>query len=58
MQKTVLITGGSRGLGLAMARALAAQGCRVAITGRDGARLAEAVKDLPGGIAIEAEGGR
>jgi len=55
MKKTVLITGGSRGLGLAMARAFAAQGCRVAITGRDGARLAEAVQDLPGGIAIEAD---
>jgi NAD(P)-dependent dehydrogenase (short-subunit alcohol dehydrogenase family) len=33
--KTVLITGGSRGLGLALAREVAAQGGRVAICGRD-----------------------
>jgi len=31
MQKTVLITGGSRGIGAAAARAFAAAGCRVAI---------------------------
>jgi len=33
--KAVLVTGGSRGLGLALARQLAAQGARVAICGRD-----------------------
>ncbi len=33
--RTVLITGGSRGLGLALAREAAAQGARVAICGRD-----------------------
>ena len=33
--KAVLVTGGSRGLGLALARELAAQGARLAICGRD-----------------------
>ena len=33
--KTVLITGGSRGLGLVLAKHLAAEGARVAISGRD-----------------------
>ena len=33
--KTVLVTGGSRGLGLVLARQLAAEGARVAICGRD-----------------------
>jgi len=40
--KTALITGGSRGIGAAIARALADEGCRVAITHvGDGARAAE-----------------
>lgn len=43
--KTVLITGGSRGLGLALAFELAAQGCRLALAARDADRLAEAVDD-------------
>ncbi|HEY4649393.1 MAG TPA: SDR family NAD(P)-dependent oxidoreductase, partial [Gemmatimonadales bacterium] len=33
--KVVLITGGSRGLGLALARELGARGARLAICGRD-----------------------
>jgi NAD(P)-dependent dehydrogenase (short-subunit alcohol dehydrogenase family) len=33
--KTVLVTGGSRGLGLVLAKQLAAEGARVAICGRD-----------------------
>src|SRR3954470_4100874 len=37
--KVVLITGGSRGLGLALAREAASQGARVAICGRDPASL-------------------
>ena len=43
--KTALITGGSRGLGLALAFELAAQGCRLALAARDGDRLAEAADD-------------
>lgn len=44
--RTALITGGSAGVGLALARALLAAGANVAITGRDGARLDEAVAAL------------
>jgi len=34
----VLVTGGTSGLGRAMAQALSAGGARVAVAGRDGAR--------------------
>ncbi|GGK24283.1 beta-ketoacyl-ACP reductase [Pilimelia terevasa] len=37
MARTVLVTGGNRGIGLAIARAFAAQGDRVAVTHRSGA---------------------
>ena len=37
--KVALVTGGSRGIGLAAARALAQEECRVIITGRDAAAL-------------------
>jgi NAD(P)-dependent dehydrogenase (short-subunit alcohol dehydrogenase family) len=40
--KTVLITGGSRGLGLALARQMAAEGARLAICGRDPESLGRA----------------
>ena len=46
--KVVLITGGSRGLGLLMAREFAAEGARVAICGRDADDLLTAVDDLAG----------
>jgi NAD(P)-dependent dehydrogenase (short-subunit alcohol dehydrogenase family) len=44
--QVALITGGSRGLGLALARELADEGCRLAICARDGAELERAVADL------------
>jgi NAD(P)-dependent dehydrogenase (short-subunit alcohol dehydrogenase family) len=46
--KTVLITGGSRGLGLVLAREFAAHGSRVAICARDRAELDRAADDLKG----------
>lgn len=46
--KSILITGGSAGLGLVMARYLAGVGARVAIVGRDENRLAAAAQGLAG----------
>ena len=44
--KTVLMTGGSRGLGLVMARQLIQQGARLAICARDEAELERARNEL------------
>jgi NAD(P)-dependent dehydrogenase (short-subunit alcohol dehydrogenase family) len=44
--QVALITGGSRGLGLALARQLARQGCRIALCARDEEELARARADL------------
>lgn len=49
-----LITGGSSGIGRAIAQSLAASGARVAITGRDQRRLAETAREL-GVHAIHAD---
>ena len=43
---TALVTGGSSGIGLAIAKALVDAGSRVAITGRDEARLKDAAKSI------------
>ena len=49
MSRAVLVTGGSRGIGAAIAREFAARGDRVAIHYRDAAGAAEAVREsLPG----------
>ncbi len=47
--KRALVTGGSRGIGKAIARVLAAEGAQVAIAARDAARLAAAAADLQAG---------
>ncbi|GHB61609.1 short-chain dehydrogenase/reductase [Streptomyces viridiviolaceus] len=47
--RTVLVTGGSSGVGLATVRALLDEGANVATCGRDAARLAEAAAGLDGG---------
>lgn len=41
-----MVTGGSRGIGMAIARSLASEGCAVAICGRDEARVEAAVAEL------------
>lgn len=49
--RKVLVTGGSSGIGAATARAFAARGCRVAVTGRDLAALKKVAGDT-GGVSI------
>jgi NAD(P)-dependent dehydrogenase (short-subunit alcohol dehydrogenase family) len=49
----VLVTGGTSGLGLAMAQGLASAGAAVALTGRSGERAREVAAGLPGAIGIE-----
>jgi len=54
--KVAFVTGSTRGIGLAIARALHAAGAKVAITGRDAARAQEAAASLGAGtvgIALE-----
>jgi NAD(P)-dependent dehydrogenase (short-subunit alcohol dehydrogenase family) len=44
--KVAVVTGGSRGIGFAIARTLASEGCSVVITGRDGAALSKSAAEL------------
>ena len=46
--QVALVTGGSRGIGLAIARELADAGARVAVVARDGARAEAVAGELPG----------
>jgi len=52
---TVLITGGSAGIGLAIARVLSATGNQVIITGRDQQRLDQAVGQLKNATGINSD---
>ena len=47
--RVALVTGGSRGIGLSISRALAEAGARVIVIGRDGERAAAEAATLPGG---------
>jgi len=47
--KTAVITGGSRGIGLAIAQALGTEGCRIVIAGRDVEALNAAAGELQAG---------
>ena len=49
--KHVLITGGSRGIGLACAREFLREGCRVSLVGRDAQRMEQARASLGAGVA-------
>lgn len=57
--KTALITGGTSGIGLAIAERLAAEGCAIAICGRDRERIDEALAglDYPGAQGFVADVG-
>src|SRR5256885_15037302 len=44
--QAALITGATRGIGLAIARALAAKGCNLVVTGRDQSALARISREL------------
>jgi len=53
--EVVLITGGSRGLGLALARRFQKEGCRVAICARDAEELARAREDLGSAMTVQCD---
>jgi NAD(P)-dependent dehydrogenase (short-subunit alcohol dehydrogenase family) len=52
-----LVTGGTSGLGLAMADALARAGATVVLTSRSAERAAEAAARLPGALGVAADAG-
>jgi len=52
--RVAIVTGGNGGIGLGMARGLAAAGARVVVAGRNAAKSAAAAKEI-GGVAIEAD---
>ena len=53
--KVALVTGGSRGIGTAIARELARAGARVAVNYRSGREAAEEIAAEIGGIAVEGD---
>jgi 2-deoxy-D-gluconate 3-dehydrogenase len=52
--KVAIVTGGNGGIGLGMARGLAAAGAKVVVAGRNAQKNAAAAKEL-GGIALQAD---
>jgi NAD(P)-dependent dehydrogenase (short-subunit alcohol dehydrogenase family) len=50
-----LVTGGNRGIGLAVGRALAAEGARVALLARDADALAAAAATIDGAVTVQAD---
>jgi 3-oxoacyl-[acyl-carrier protein] reductase len=51
--RTAFITGSSRGIGLACARALADAGCRVVLAARDAAKIEQASAEIPNSSWVE-----
>jgi gluconate 5-dehydrogenase len=51
MDRRALVTGSGSGIGLALAKGLAASGAAVVLNGRDGAKLEAAKADIPGATA-------
>ena len=52
---TVFISGGSAGIGLAIAKKLSAAGNKIIINGRDNIRLQNALKELDQAVAIQGD---
>ncbi len=50
--RVAMVTGGARGIGLAVAQRAAASGAAVVLWDRDAARLAQAAASLPGALAV------
>lgn len=50
-EKVLMLTGASGGIGLALARALAAEGAMLLLVGRNEQRLIELAESLPGGMS-------
>lgn len=56
--KVVVVIGGNSGIGLAAAKAFAAEGAQLAITGRDPQTIAQAARDIGGGtLALRSDVG-
>lgn len=55
-EKIALVTGGTAGIGLEIARALAREGAKTIITGRDQDKLDRAITDLRGSVGAKIEG--
>jgi len=56
--KSVLVTGGSKGIVLACARTFAQEGCRVHFASRDRERLEEARAELGGAATVHPRAGK
>ena len=54
-EKVALVTGGSRGIGLASAKILAQNGAKVVITAKNSEKLQQATLDIPNCIGIAAD---